>query len=112
MDILLPNLDSRQISQKFIRGMVDRIVTGTARYGGWAANRATIDFVECAKDRIKQYQLFGNTEHLIDAANFLMAEFLIPPPGSHYTPEVDHNKSPGLIARDGTRVRHMDEVED
>lgn len=105
-------LAATQFSVEFVKGMIKRVVVGQKRYGGWQAARDKIDFARCAKDRIKQYESTGNTEFLIDAANFCMGEFIAPGPGAHFSPVGDSEPSPGLISLDGNRVRHPDDVRD
>ena len=62
----------------FTNGMMDRMVMGFYRYGSAQANVKTEDLIALAMGRIQKYQDTGNTEHLMDAANFLMLEYQYP----------------------------------
>ena len=66
-------------SEKFVEGMKNRIVTSHYNYG--RADKAypvLAQALECAKERIQEYEKTKNTERLIDTANFCMHEFMYP----------------------------------
>ena len=91
------------ISTKFIQGMLDRMIQGAHKYGhSKAAMAAGVDCAASARLRLKKYQATGNTEWLMDAANFLMMEFMAKP--DSYRPTIG-GESPGYVMVDG-RVSH------
>jgi hypothetical protein len=65
-----------------------------------------------AKERISKYLATGNTEWLIDAANYCMIAFMHPVhPDAHFR-ATDSGESPGRAMRDGTRhSKHADQME-
>lgn len=72
-------------SEEFVKLMKNRMATSYHKYGSWKSNRATVDCLANVQARIKVYQETGNTEGLVDAANFLMMEFMIPlHPKAHF----------------------------
>ena len=84
---LIPNPD-----KKFIELMLNRMIVGFTKYGSWKKNRVEVDAVANAWVRINKYLDTGNTEWLIDAANFFMMEFTIPlRQDSHYSLQLAMN---------------------
>jgi hypothetical protein len=54
-----------------------------------------VDALRSMDDRIQLYKATGNTEHLVDAANFLLIEFMCPSiPGARLRATETH-ESPG-----------------
>lgn len=87
---------STEYSIPFLQGMVDRMFVSYAKYG--AVKDAFPDKVNALDSlmlRLKKYKETGNTEFLIDAANFAMIEFMLPShPNAHFQP-TDSKESPG-----------------
>ncbi len=96
-----------QIDVQFIQGMMDRRAVGFFKYGH--VRDSQTDGLKNAKARIKMYEKTGNTEFLIDAANYLNMEFQIPRHRKAHFRSTDSDESPGSIKIDGT-VRH-DKIE-
>lgn len=94
---------ANEYSCKFFQYMINRIGFGFARYKGWKASRERgIDFLKSARDRIKMYEETSNTEFLVDAANLLMGEFIVPSlPDAHFEAT---SGTPGMIDLDGARI--------
>lgn len=64
--------------------MNNRIRVGTVRYGSMTENR---DVWPRLQNVLRKYQETGNTEFLVDAANYLAIEFTWPSlPGATFTP--------------------------
>lgn len=78
--------------------MLDRMGMSFFKYGRVAeAYPKRVDAMKSLRLRLMKYEVTGNTEALIDAANFLMIEFMHPKhPTAHYAPE-DSQASPGRI---------------
>jgi len=86
-----------QYSPKFDELRKNRMVVSYHKYGDIKSNGAVVDFVECMKQRIMKYEITGNTEWLVDVANFCMIEFMYPKHKKAHFRATDSNESPGLI---------------
>jgi len=71
-------LNEKDFSEDFATKMRNRMATSFHKYGPVKSNRATIDFVANIKARLAKYEADGNTEWLVDAANFCMMEYELP----------------------------------
>lgn len=87
-----------EVSEKFIQGMKSRMIVSYHKYGPVRdAYPSKVDAVASMEQRVEKYRETGNTEHLIDAANFLMIEFMHPgKPGAHFR-ATDSDESPGRV---------------
>lgn len=90
------SVPTSEYSQSFLQGMVDRMSMSYFKYGKAAdAYPHKVDALRSMQTRLDRYADDGNTEHLIDAANFLMIEFMHPKHKlAHYSPR-DSGVSPG-----------------
>ncbi len=89
---------STEYSEKFDDLRKKAMVMGHYKYGSVKKNRdlKCTDMIGSIEKRIKKYMETGNTEFLVDIANFAMIEFMYPAhPNGHYEP-TDSNQSPGL----------------
>jgi hypothetical protein len=90
---------ARDWNSDFIQRMQNHIVVSHYKYG-WTADtyaHKLADPYACAMQRMELYQKTGNTEHLIDAANFMMIEYTYPQhPQAHFR-GTDSQESPGLV---------------
>jgi hypothetical protein len=81
---------------KFTELMLNRMVVGYAKYGSWKVNRYEVDIWKNIETRWNKYRETGNTEFLIDLANFAMMEFSMPlHPDAHFKP-TDSNEAPAI----------------
>lgn len=94
-------LDENQVpatefSVPFLQGMINRMGVSFYKYGPIAkAFPHDISALRSLEQRLEEYRKTGNTEFLVDAANFAMIEFLRPSvEGAHFTP-TDSDQSPG-----------------
>ncbi|MEK6288191.1 MAG: hypothetical protein AABO57_20925 [Acidobacteriota bacterium] len=92
---------STETSEQFITGMLDRMVTSYHKYGPISdAYPRKVNALESLNQRIEKYLETGNTEWLIDAANFAMIEFMYPAhPKAHFRP-TDSEQSPGRTSQE------------
>jgi hypothetical protein len=92
-----------EFSQPFAQGMADRMGVSYCKYGPVAdAYPSRVDAVASLKARLERYTADGNTEWLMDVANFAMIEFMHPRhPDAHYRP-TDSNESPGRVWNSGS----------
>lgn len=96
-----------EVSREFLGGMVARMAVSYPKYGPLAdAYPHKVDALKSMRDRVQKYQETGNTEFLVDAANFLMIEYLRPShPDAHFRP-TGPEESPGRRWQDGGRRTH------
>lgn len=71
-------LDEKEFSEPFVQKMKNRMWTSMHKYGKVKDAVGKTDFVANIKTRLSKYEADGNTEWLIDAANFCMMEFEFP----------------------------------
>ena len=91
-----------EYSKQFMQGMLNRMAVSFYRYGKIAdAYPNDISALDSMDQRLQRYAETGNTEFLMDAANFLMIEFMHPAHrNAHYAP-TDSDGSPGRTTRRG-----------
>lgn len=111
-----------EFSTAFVQGMADRMAVSFYKYGPVAeAYPDKVDALRSLKQRLDLYFKGGevkgkkiepgNTEYLIDAANFCMIEFMRPRhPKAHFK-ATDSDGSPGRVWNDGrtTAAGHGEE---
>jgi hypothetical protein len=90
------NVPPTEFSEKFIQGMLNAMAVSFHKYGAVTdAYPHKLDALESLQIRLERYVETGNTEFLIDAANFAMIEFMAPRhPDAHYK-ATDSTESPG-----------------
>jgi hypothetical protein len=97
--------EKAELVRTFLQGMINRMTVSHFKYGPldtkFPHKTTGIDNARRAMDAYLEDQ---NTEHLIDASNYLMIEWLYPSiDGIHFTP-TDSDGSLGYVLRDGTIV--------
>lgn len=126
---VIEKVPESEFSQPFAQGMYDRMAMSWFKYGfvkdayphkvnaiqsllirlvrymGPDAFQAAVTRVLTAMpdiEKAKHQREAGNTEYLMDAANFAMIEFMYPSlPNAHFTP-TDSSASPGRMGALGT----------
>lgn len=92
---------SSEFSQTFLQSMLDRMGMSFLKYGRIRdAYPEKVSALDSLQLRIKKYKETGNTEHLIDVANYAMIEFLHPSVEGAYFRPLDSRGSPGRIWHD------------
>lgn len=87
------NIPETEFSEEFVTAMKRRAAVSFFKYGPVAeAVAAHADFLAALRTRLRRYEETGNTEWLIDAANYAMFEFLYP--SAHFR-ATDAEESPG-----------------
>jgi hypothetical protein len=102
-----------EFSDQFVQGMYDRMAVSFFKYGKVAdAYPDKVDAIASLKKRLDRYAETGNTEWLMDVANFAMIEFMRPRhPKAHFE-GTDSHQSPGRETVAGkTSHRNNREVE-
>lgn len=95
----LPGLDElRQTewSTEFEEKMRHRLLMGAFRYGLFSSpDKWKYDRVAGAKKKLALYESTGNTEHLVDVANYALLEFVRPSHAeAHFRAEDDYHHCP------------------
>jgi hypothetical protein len=91
---------SLQKLPRFVRMMRDRLIASFYKYGPADQNaklqsESGTSMLAGAKKRIEKYEQTGNTEWLVDAANFCLLEWAWPAhPEAHFR-ATDSRESPG-----------------
>lgn len=100
-----------EFSEPFVDGMKNRMAISYFKYGPVQLNagKKFVNEMESLKLRLKKYEDTGNTEFLIDVANFAMIEYMYPSHPNAYFKATDSNESPGLI---GMSVQEMKDFKD
>jgi hypothetical protein len=107
MPVTLPaHLPATEFSPDFVDKMMNRMSVSYHKYGPLADGfPAKVDAVESLKKRLEKYAETGNTEWLVDAANFAMIEFMRPRhPAAHFQ-GTDSHASPGRVTTEGKQTR-------
>ena len=92
-----------EFSPQFVEGMKDRMVVSFYKYGAIADGfPGKVNAISSLTDRLRKYAETGNTEFLIDAANFAMIEFMHPAHPQAFFEGTDSDQSPGRRSRKGT----------
>jgi hypothetical protein len=98
MDITYSNpaLPESEASQPFIKGMLDRMAMSFTKYGPLAeAYPDRVSAIESLEKRLAKYIATGNTEWLMDVANFAMIEYMRPAHREAHFRATDSQESPG-----------------
>lgn len=91
-----------EFSQPFVQGMADRMAMSYSTYGKVKdAFPDKVDVIGSLKKRLTKYLETGNTEWLMDVANFAMIEFMHPSIGHAEFKPTSAKESPGRKWLDG-----------
>lgn len=94
-----------QFCPGFLDAMKARLVQGFMKYGPAKKESAFTDAIANARKRIAKYEETGNTEWLVDAANFVMFEFASPAhPNAHFR-ATSTEESPGIVLSNGRTAK-------
>ena len=77
---------TRDYSLEFDRLRQNRVELSTYKYGPAQKNfgEGRVDALKTAELCLAAFKKDGNTEHLVDAANYLMFRFMYPLPGEEF----------------------------
>lgn len=98
-----PTVPETEYNRDFLQGMLNRVAMGYQKYG--PKEKVDTQWVESIEMRIEKYRQTGNTEWLIDIANYAMLEFMQPRhPNAHFR-ATDSHESPGHMSGLGERTK-------
>lgn len=90
-----------EVSEPFIQGMRDRMAMSYFKYGAVRdAYPHKVNALESLRKRLEKYENDGNTEWLMDVANFAMIEYMCPAHKRAHFKATDSADSPGRAAYD------------
>lgn len=88
-----------EVSEPFIEGMRNRMAVSYYKYGPVAeAYPHRVNALESLLVRLQRYEQSGNTEWLMDVANFAMIEFMYPRHPNAFFQGTDDDASPGRVS--------------
>lgn len=89
---------SEEYSERFDQLRKNRVEVSYYKYGAAKKNfgEGRVDAIATAELCIEAFKKDGNTEHLVDAANYLMFRFMFPMPGESFT-ATDDSGSVGTV---------------
>ncbi len=109
MSAVIKEILRTEFNEDFIEGMRSRMVVSYYKYGpiadGYPAN---VNAITSLTDRLREYAKTGNTEFLIDAANFAMIEFMHPAHKDAHFEGTDSDQSPGRRSGKAGKIDHRD----
>lgn len=82
------HVPSSEYNRTFMQGMLDRVAMSFSTYGKMSmAYPDKVNAIKTLKTKLAKYEETGNTEFLMDVANYAMIEFTHPGhPRAHYEP--------------------------
>ena len=94
----IPSVLEREYSEAFDKERKARVEVSYYKYGPARKNFAEgrVDAIKTAELCIEAFKKDHNTEHLVDAANYLMFRWMYPLPGEKFEP-TDSNGSVGTV---------------
>jgi len=89
---------SEEYSERFDQLRKNRVEVSYYKYGAAKKNfgEGRVDAIATAELCIEAFKKDGNTEHLVDAANYLMFRFMFPMPGESFK-ATDDSSSVGTV---------------
>lgn len=101
-----------EYSRTFLEGMKSRMAVSFHKYGPLSgAFPHKVSAIRSLKRRLALFEETGNTDHLIDVANFAMIEFMYPEHGHAHFRATDSDESPGRSWHDNKNPRRDNEGE-
>lgn len=90
--------ETRDYSEEFDQLRKNRVAVSFFKYGPARKNfgEGRVDAIKTAELCLDAFKKDHNTEHLVDAANYLMFRFMYPMPGEFFE-STDSGKSVGTV---------------
>lgn len=101
-------------SSSFIERMQNRVQMSHFKYGSVRANycNGNINALASMQRCVDKYREGGNTEYLIDAANYLMFEYKYPQVPGAYFKATDSSESAGIVGISEVEMERLREEDD
>lgn len=98
---------SKEYSEEFDGLRKNRVKMSFYKYGPASVNfgEKIVNALESSERCIEKYRKTGNTEYLLDAANYIMFEYMFPSVPGAYFRATDSSESAGIS---GMSVREME----
>ena len=105
MSITNEQILAMEYSPEFDKKRQNAILVSFHKYGPSKENfqKGMVDAIGSLKKNLKKFEETGNTEYLVDVANYAMFRFMYPMEGESYRP-TDSNQSAGV---DGMTINEM-----
>ena len=101
-----------EYSYDFDEKRKNSMVTSYYKYGAMSENyggkEKNVDAIASLKKRLELYEQTGNTDYLVDVANFEMIEYMYPREGSYYKAGTS-DESPGVVGLSVGELKMMKE---
>lgn len=95
-----------EVEPKFWQMMADRMAVSFCKYGAVKQNAPHPKLLDNVIVRMEKYKETGNTEFLVDAANFCMIEFMFPSHKEAHFRATDSDEAPPLASPLGLKFRY------
>lgn len=105
MSVQIKGAPQTEFSEQFVQGMADRMAVSYYKYGPVMDAIGKIDEIASLEKRLQKYKETGNTEWLIDVANFAMIEYMHR--GAEAFRATESHESPGLIHATEAKTGHV-----
>lgn len=99
----------QEYSPDFDKKRLNRVKTSFYKYGSAKDNFGSklVDAMASHEKCIEKYNETGNTEYLLDAANYLMFEYMYPQhPKAHFK-ATDSNESAGIVGMSINEIKEF-----
>lgn len=105
MSIPFEEILKSEYSKEFDRKRQEAIITSYYKYGPSKENfkKGMVDAIGSLKKNLQKFEETGNTEYLVDVANYAMFRFMYPMKGESYKP-TDSDQSVGV---DGITINEL-----
>lgn len=108
----IKEVPTSEFSMEFAQGMANRMGMSFFKYGAVAdAYPVKVDAIASLELRLQKYKDTGNTEYLMDAANFAMIEYMRPRHPNAFYKATDADGSPGRVSANGTISQEANTVD-
>ena len=107
----LEKILSTEYSEEFDKLRKDRVLFGFYKYGACGKNykEKLIDPMKTLEQCLKKYKETGNTEYLVDAANYTMFEYMYPQHENGHFRATNETESAGIVGMSINEIKAFKE---
>ena len=108
MNLRVEEILGKEYSEEFDTKRKNAIIVSYHKYGPSKENfkKGMVDAIGSLKKNLKKFEETGNTEYLVDVANYAMFRYMYPQ-GKEYYQATDSKDSAGI---DGVCIKEIQEV--